>query len=180
MAAYATPAQLLARYDARRIGDLVADPAPGSTTSRVSPTALLTDVNLAAALGDAAGMIDSAILKGGRYTPQDLADLAALSSGADNSYQLLIRVNCDLAYGLLIRRRGLKVEDSAPGYLEALQTLQRLSDGDLVFNLSAVIAAGRMTTHQLDLQIGLLSANVRRYFGDLDTAATNPNNPQRP
>jgi phage gp36-like protein len=171
---YATPSQMLTRYDARRLGDLVVD--GDKTTPRATPTQLLSDPVLAEMLADASGLIDAALLVGGRYSPADLATLAAVEAALptpSSTFKLLVRLTCDLAYGLLVRRRGLGM-DLAPGYAEAAALLDRLSNGELIFDVAAVVEAGRTRVVQLSRQIGHLST-LTRVFGDLATFPSNPN-----
>lgn len=90
---WATPADMLARFDARLIGDLVSD--VGVPTANP-----LTDANLAALLDDSTGVIDSALFYGARYTTAQLADLSA------SALSFLRRLCCDLTLIYLKRRRG--------------------------------------------------------------------------
>jgi phage gp36-like protein len=166
MASYASASDMLTRYDPRPIGDLVKDDG-----SRASPSTLLNDPVLAAALQDASGLVDSATLVGGRYSPGDLAGLAP----TDNTTLFLKRLVCDLAYGLLISRRGYSRADQlaqAPNYQEALALLEKLRAGELIFDIPDVINAGRVQNVVLSKQIFLISSIVR-IFGDLSVAPSN-------
>ena len=166
---YAIPADMLARYDARRLGDLVND-----DSTRASTGALSTNANLQAALDDASGMLDAAIQRGQRYSPTDIANLIAAGGSPTNplynSYKLLVRICCDLAYGLLVGRRAYNATDTAaqaPRYVEALRQLQLLENGEWIFVTQGALAAGvPVPTVQLSSQIGLLSS-ISRLFGDL-------------
>lgn len=133
MAAYATPTDLLARKDARTLGDLVTD-----VSERVSPEDLLTDTKLQAALDDASGEIDAALLQGKRYS---VADLTALNG---NSQKYLIRLTCDIAWGLLCERRSYGVDDERrqAAFKSRREALERLRKGEHVFDLEAVKEAG--------------------------------------
>lgn len=157
--AYATPSNLKDRYDARRLGELVRDDG-----TKATPAQLDADTVLQAALDDGHSLINSAALAGRRYTPSDLADLTDLDKA------LLIRLNCDLAYGFLLRRRGFaegEVSRLAPGFEEALQLLQRLKNGDIVFNVESVLEAGTMDRVVLSKNVTLVSS-MSRLFGNLD------------
>jgi phage gp36-like protein len=127
---YAEPTDILARYDYRTIADLVND-------YNVRPTEeqLLTDPNLQACLDDASGMIDSAIFVSNKYSS---ADLEALT---DQDQAFLLRLNCDLAWGLLNRRRGYDIE-KIKQYQEALEWLDRIRKGDRVFAVAGNESAG--------------------------------------
>jgi phage gp36-like protein len=166
--AYATPAQFLVRYDARRLGQLVRDDG-----TKATPAELLSDDNLAAVLDDASGMIDAAVLRGGRYESSDLTDL----TGQSEAY--LVRLCCDLAYGLLVERRGFsqgEAQVSAGGYTRALQTLDQLAEGQRVFNVDKAIQAGKPRRAVIDKKLQLISS-TRRLFGDLTVREANPGNP---
>lgn len=165
---YATPAQMTLRYDVRRLGQLCTD-----GTQPLVPAQLTANTILLEALEDAAGLINSALLRGGRY---DAADLAALT-GSDA--KLLVRVTCDLAYGLLVQRRGYtstELESLAPAYTGALALLDRLANGELVFNIPSAIAAGKPVRVVIDKNLQLISSS-RRLYGD---TTVNPNNPGNP
>lgn len=156
---YATISDLKTRYDNRRLGDLIKDDDTRATGSTLDNSTVLQAV-----LDDATGMIDSACLAGKRYTTDDLSGL----TGTDAA--LLIRICCDLAYGLLVRRRGFteqEVAKLAPGYNEAMQILRQLRLGELVFNVAAVLEAGTMTRAIFSKNVTLLS-KASRLFGDLD------------
>lgn len=181
---YAQPADIMARYDSRRLGDLV-----GDSGTRVTAALLGTDPNLQVALDDAAGMLDAAIQRGQRYTILDLTNIMGATpppagqpgqtgtpSQLWTSKQLLIRLNCDLAYGLLIARRGLSSTDNAamaPRYTEALRILEQLSSGGLIFVTTPAIGAGLpVPAVTISQDINLLSG-ITRLFGDLTNG--NPN-----
>jgi phage gp36-like protein len=123
--AYITPAEMLKRFDVRILGDLVSD-----SGVRVSATSLLSDPNLQAALDDASGQINAAILVAQRYTPSQLSAL----TGVDAAF--LYWLTATLAYGRLRLRRGVKA-DELPEYKDALEMLQALRDGARVFNVLA-------------------------------------------
>jgi phage gp36-like protein len=163
---YAQPADMMARYDVRRLGDLVRD-----DTTRADPSSLLSDTVLQTALDDAAGEIDASVLAGQKYLPADLAGL----TGTDLA--LLKRLNCDLAYGFLVMRRGYSAADAqaqAPGFARAQELLQLLRDGNKVFGVLANRQAGLPHTVPASQNIRLLSGTIRRYFGLLDINFTNP------
>lgn len=174
--AYATPGDLLIRYDARRLGDLVHDDG-----TRASPSSLLSDPNLQAALDDASGMLDSAIQRGQKYTPLDISNLLAAAGNPAspyyNSYKLLVRVCCDLAYGLLVGRRGFNSTDTraqSPRYVEALRQLQMIEDGEWIFLTDGGHAASGVDVSQVPLTTAVpLLSSIRRVFGNLDIFPTN-------
>ena len=133
---YSTPSQMLERYDARTIGDLVADDG-----NAVTPSQLLANPNLQAALDDASGEIESCVLQGRRYL---VADLLTLVAGTGHTRFLLIRLTCDIAMRLLAERRPwYELNNAYAQRVEQSQrTLDNLREGKQVFDLAPVIEAG--------------------------------------
>jgi len=126
---HATASDLTARYDVRTIRDLASD-----TGTAVAADALAADPTVAAALLDASGRMDAAVLVGRMYTA---AQLAALTG---NSLALRRRICCDLAMGYLIARRPEKYGAES---LKAVQQageeyLERLRKGERIFEVAAV------------------------------------------
>lgn len=119
MTQYASPSNLLSRYDARLIGDLASD-----NNVPVSLPALLTNQRVLDALADASATIDAAVRKGNRYTP---AQMAALESSAA---QLVMRLACDQALIFLKRCRGKFSEKDESLAKEVEQRMKALRDGD--------------------------------------------------
>lgn len=166
--AYATPANMKSRYDSRRLGDLVKDDG-----TRASESALDTDPVLAELLEDASAIIDSHVLRGDRYLQADLDALA----GKD--LKLLVRLTCDLAYGLLVQRRGYTASETAslaPAFASAMTYLDRLAGGELIFDVERVRQAGLPQRAVIDKNLQLISS-TRRLYGNL---IVNPNNPGNP
>ena len=117
---YATPAQMLERFDARVIGDLVSD-----SDSQVSAAELLTDPILQAMLDDASGDIEAALLVGGRYTVADLSGLTG------NAQKHLVRICCEVAKAYLLRRRVSYNPEKDKAEIElAEHHLERLRSGE--------------------------------------------------
>lgn len=117
---FATGSDMLARYDARLLGDLVRD--DGTQEPSVS---LAANANLTAAITDATAVIQSAIVVGNRYT------LSQISSLSDSSESVLRRICCDLALIYLKRRRGkFNAENDGP-LLESVEaSIKSLRDGE--------------------------------------------------
>lgn len=169
--AYATNAAMMKRFDHRRIGQLVRDDGTQATAAELG-----SDSVLSALLTDASAMIDSALLRGGRYTLDDLQNL----TGQDAA--LLQRLVCDLAYGLLVRRRGYtgaELTSLAPDYDQAMKVLEQLANGELVFNVAEVILAGKPRRAVLSYDRALVSS-TRRLYGDLTLMPGNPGDPALP
>lgn len=129
---YAAASDLLARYDARTVGNLCSD--NGVT---VSAAALATDTRLQAALDDASGEIEAALMQGERYTTTDLAALTG------NSLAYLKSICCKIAMAHLWQRRPYLDDESAEkSILAARAAIDRLRKGESIFNVAAVVAAG--------------------------------------
>ena len=130
--AYATAAQFMERYDARVLGDLCSD-----LDDQIEPTALLTNTKLQAALDDASGDIDAALVTGQRYTTDDLEGLTG------NSQKHLIRITCDIAFAFLQSRRGSMDAESRKAHMDVAEAhLERLRKGLNIFDLDAQKDAG--------------------------------------
>lgn len=133
MTAYAANADMLARYDARLLGDLCSD-----TGIRVPEADLSDDTKLTAALEDASGMVEAALLTGNRYTVDDLSGLTG------NSANYLKRIVCEIAMYLLEDRRRYNKDDNARirAFEKSEEHLEMLRKGAHVFNVQAVKDAG--------------------------------------
>lgn len=138
-ATYCSAAQLLIYHDWQQVADLVRD-GNGPRPQR----AALLDPNqpsgaiLAGLLGSATGQLNSAALIGNRYTPDDLAALT------DAGLLYLQKIVADLAYWQLAQRRQPMSAnpDSVPGAREALETLEKLKNGERVFAFAETADAG--------------------------------------
>jgi phage gp36-like protein len=129
---YAAPADLIARKSVQTLGDLCSD-----SGTRVTPTGLLSDPNLQAALDSASGEIDAALLVCGRYQPSDLTGLAG------NAKAHLVRICCEIAWCFLLSRKPTYESEQYKAAMELQDVyLERLRKGENVFNVAANIAAG--------------------------------------
>lgn len=149
---YATPADLLVRYDARLLGDLVQD-----ANVRLTSAQLLTDANVIAALLDASGLIESACFVGQRYTSANLNGLTG------NSLGLIKRLTCDFAFAFLRMRRGYDYEQF-PLVKESYKLLDRLRLGERVFDVAEVEAKGNPTSNVISLATILAQNKVSTQF----------------
>lgn len=130
--AYAAASDLLTRYDARTVGNLCSDNGVS-----VTPAQLASDTKLAAALDDASGEIDAALLQGKRYTTVQLAALTG------NSLAYLKRITCKIAMGLLWERRPYLEDDNKDAALKAArEALDKLRRGENIFDVDDVKTAG--------------------------------------
>src|SRR5512135_2358344 len=93
---YASPADFLIFADAQVLGDLADD-----LGNRVTPSGLLTDPKLAAALQAASGRVEKSLLHAGKYS---LADLQAIPDGTNVSWRLK-EIVCGLAVQTMVGRR---------------------------------------------------------------------------
>lgn len=123
--AYATPTDLITRYDRNLIADLAGDDG--------SPVDPLTSPRVAEALESASGEIDAACRLGGRYLPSELAALG----GADAAF--LKDVTCQLA---LLRLVGVRIQTIGEAAYKALRemgdrVLDDLRAGRLIFGTPA-------------------------------------------
>lgn len=131
----ASVANLVARYDKRRLAELSSD---GGV--RVDPTSI--DNNLATThpiqqcILDATAMILSAVRVSGRYTVIDIYGNNQVSPAIPGS-TAVIRLCCDLAFGLLNARRGYaatELDSMAPLFSAANQQLELLRQGERILD----------------------------------------------
>lgn len=123
---YATPADMLQRYDARLVGDLVRDDGVPE-----SPDSLPSNAVLLAVLQDASAAVDAVVVVGRRYTPVQMASLSETAAA------FVRRVVCDLALIYLKRRRG-RFDQERDGALldEVNAVLKSLRDGEDLLQLN--------------------------------------------
>lgn len=134
---YATIADFAARYDVRALGGLTQDDNTRASAGQVAASDVVQQM-----LDDASGLVEAACLVGRRYGPDDLAALTG------NSRKFLVRIVCDLAYGLLRQRRGAP-DPPTPAYAQAVQNLGDLRAGALIFGFVETERAGLAANHQL-------------------------------
>lgn len=155
---YAAVSDLTARYDVRDVSDLASD-----TGTAIAAGSLATDPNILAALADASGDIDSALLAGRRYTTDDLTGLTG------NSLAKLKRLTCDLAMAFLLGRRPAHDPERLKAFEErGRMLLERLRKGENVFDLDAQKDAGvidhQVQTIQAVDNMNLLRDQTRHYY----------------
>lgn len=125
MAAYAEPSDLVNRLELPTIQRLISDDGHD-----VPEEDLATDAKLLAALEDASGDVEAAMLVGQRYS---VADLEALTG---NSLATLKRITCTIALAYLLERRPTVHLEQSQRYLErAQQYLEQLRAGSRIFNV---------------------------------------------
>ena len=153
---YASPNDLIERYDARILGDLCQDEGERITDVPM----LLLSTKLLTALSDASGMVNSAALVGKRYTSTQLTNMIGDAGG------FIKRLTCDLAFAFLRQRRGYDVEQF-PTIQESFNYLDRLRLGERVFDIEEVESKGNPTSFAIPVYT-VVSQNLmednNRYF----------------
>jgi phage gp36-like protein len=157
--AYATGLDLVARYDVDLIGDLASDDRETLARNDVP-----VHPHVQAALDDASGEVDAALLAGGRYTAEQLSSL----TGSSKSY--LKAIVCGLAMAALHDRRPEAVHSETIERLtkksrDAIYSLRR---GENVFGIADHIEATQLhisgpSAIQLQNRNGL-PERMSRYF----------------
>lgn len=132
MTAFATPADMLIRYDARTLGDLCSD-----SGVRLQESELTANAKLIALLSSATGQIKSAVLRGERYKVEDLEALTG------ESLAYLVDLTCRIAFWLLWQRKPYADDqqrlEAKKAYDESLELLQ---NGSHVFEITSAMDAG--------------------------------------
>lgn len=128
-----------------------------------SGSALLTDPRFQDLLNEGAGYIESYCLRGGRYTPNDLATVLQGVSA-----RMLIGLNAKVSFWLAKSRRNPDAP-LPPSCILAMQTLEALGEGKEIFSLQEVVNAGLPKTAVMsgsDYDTLTLASDVAsRYFG---------------
>ncbi len=133
LAAYATFADLVERYDVDRIKRLATD-----DRTEISVADLANHPRITAVLKSAAGRVEVSLFSGARYSRDDLNNLT------ENSKAYLTDLVCELAMLLLIRARGKNPEEREIMERRCESSLKELSSGKDVFALAPQIDAGLM------------------------------------
>lgn len=161
--------EYLKRVDPRTIADLVSqdgDAVGRQEDGSIDLNVLAADAVLAAALVDASGDVEAAAMKGARYTPADLAAIVATQSAARGR---LWRMVARLTTGLLYEQRP-EGKTRPPAYVErALEQLQELRDGVMIFGTVETADAQTMeatteTSRDVEARNGI-TFQSRRFFG---------------
>ena len=134
MASYAAVSDLISRKRVTTLNDLATD--DGARTGRVE---LATNPVLIAALADASGAVDSALLVGKLYTAEQLEGLTG------NALAHLKRITCDIAFCYLLERNPIDPDEAERYRKLATGHIERLQSGENVFGLAANIGAGLPT-----------------------------------
>lgn len=125
-------ADLTDRYDARDIGDLASD-----TGTAIVEGDLAANPKVVAAINDALGDIESALVAGARYTVTQLEGLAGVALAKFK------RLACGRAMFYLLSRRPAQNPDKLKQFDEWTEDqLERLRVGENIFNLDEQKDAG--------------------------------------
>jgi hypothetical protein len=171
-AAVGTPylgvSEFLKRADVRAVADLVTDSGTrlgSSTNITTMASALASDPNLAAALADASGELESVCAIGKRYTA---ADLAVIATSATVSAARMFRILFRLTMCLLYERRLDKGEPPKV-FAQVELDLKALREGEAIFSTVQAEAAGLPTDYietVADVDRRNLSPTIaQRFFG---------------
>lgn len=135
MTAFATPADMIARYDVHTLGDICTD-----DEDPVTPEKLKTNVKMLTALNSATGRIKAAALRAARYTVADLEGLTG------ESKEYLKTLTCRVAFWELWQRKPY-ADDQQRKDVKTLcdEAIEQIRSGDECFEVAAVIAAGHPT-----------------------------------
>jgi hypothetical protein len=147
---YCTPQEMLIRYDRRLIGMLVSDSGTPVTTG------LETDPVLLTMLRQASGEVESACLRGRRYSKEDLDDIYQSDTAAKD---FLVWLVASIALYRLWQRRGdpsINIGD----FNQALAYLEMLEQGKRIFPTSEHARAG---THTEFLSVQQIPFNDLRF-----------------
>jgi hypothetical protein len=164
---YAAISDLQNAYRLANLLDLVTDGTQGPTGSR--PLTLTGNTIAQAALDYGAGLINASCLVGQRYTE---AELAALT-GVDLA--LLVGLNCDLAYGRLLKRVG-KGDPPPAEVVTAMEMLKAIEEGQQIFNVPADVAAS-LTTINFPSASTYRTVNLLRDYCNRAFPGRNKQNP---
>jgi hypothetical protein len=155
---YITPAGLLNYYDKRRVLQIASDEGAVAVEADLSNTASAAYVRIINGIRAACGDIDSHCQRGKRYTRATLeaivteADAAPSDETKQKRAGPIRQMAADLTFGHMMARRGYSAQtmkNLAPRYEDALVSLERLANGEQVFDLDANIDAGKPSRTQI-------------------------------
>lgn len=148
---YITEAELLLAFDDRTVGQLASDTGTAVVLDG-------TNVEIKNAVKRASAMVESAVLRGSRYT---LAELAALQTADDWSLKGLV---AELTLAKLYERRpGTIPQDTKDMLTKARDKLELLQKGERIFNDAGAKDAGTpkvvvlSATDRSDRQLNMVS-----------------------
>ena len=139
--ALALPSDLVARYDVRRVAELITDSGVRPDTSQIIVEGTTPYNAVKVFLIDATQMILSASRVAARYTLTQLYGDPTVSPAIPGS-TLAKRLCCDLAFALMTGRRGYASKDSGaltPRAEEAERMLEALRRGERIFDIYEIV-----------------------------------------
>jgi hypothetical protein len=126
--AYASAADLQEYYDWREIGDLISDSGEQVSALDQVTAGNMYHTRLSRFLDRASGEVEAALLRGGRYTPTDLAGLTG------NARELLRGIVCEFVVLYLFERKPLYKPDMLEQFRKAkTERLGLLASGTNIF-----------------------------------------------
>lgn len=161
---FATPTDFTTCYDFRLIGDLITDELDAVEDLTVEE--VQANAKVQAVLNQSSGEIVTNLIVGGRYTEADLTGLSGYSRDH------LIRINCDIAMGLLIQRRPNKINQEVAASItdQARKHILAMRKGENVFGIPEIVEAGNLTilnqTPTSIERLNLLPDRMNRFFPD--------------
>lgn len=135
---YCDSSELAARFDVRVLCQLASD-----DETPIDPIDMPDDPRITTALLGASGEVEAAISEGARYTPEDLALLAATACGARAIFFDLV---CGLALARLFRARPDFYGPKPALVQEAIDNLEKLRRGLWVFGFVESRKAGNVAS----------------------------------
>lgn len=160
---YCTPAEFLIFRDFRTVVDLCSDENGRPLKSDFVDDSTVCGQIAIACLLAASGKLESAVLAGGRYTPDDLAALTGSQA------QFIKGLVADLSIWEFYKRRPDITTPIPPEYEEAKAVINAIADGTAIFGLQENIDAGHL---QLTVETpanvearNLITLQAERLFG---------------
>lgn len=156
---YCSGLQFLDRYDVRTVAQCLPD-----TNADMDLLQVAASTRLKKLLMGSSGRLEAAALKGGKYTPADLALLTACNMG-----EWIADIVADLAAPKVLGRRFMEFADYAARLKEATDVLSALADGEAIFGLQETIDAGVLnsqveTPAEVEAR-NMITLQADRYFG---------------
>jgi phage gp36-like protein len=161
--AYATPDELIIRYDKRLISRLISD-----TGVPITDEFDFRNNNvLKTLLREASAIVESYAYKGRRYTKEDLK--AIYNDTTKVGRELLISLVCAITLYLLWRRRGDPAIEVPKDFEIAENMLRRLERGENIFAWQGTMDAGsrmEFVSNATLLQSSPRTIALRRFIGN--------------
>jgi phage gp36-like protein len=132
MTAFSTSDDMVARFDARTLGDICAD-----NDVQVTQAGLVTNTKMLAALNTATGRLLATALRAKRYSRVDLNSLTG------ESLDYLKDLTCRIAFWILWQRKPYSEDQQRKEAKQAYDdALEELGSGHEIFDVDAVKDAG--------------------------------------